>query len=84
MHTDLQDARPFSCHLCPYSCKIRGNLQKHLKGTHKVEMTTRVDLWNKMMAQGQGYQEYLQQERELKSGKSTESESSHLPFSQIH
>ena len=36
----LQDARPYACHLCEYSCKLKCNLGKHIKNVHKLDSTT--------------------------------------------
>lgn len=36
----MQDFKPYSCHLCDYRAKIRGNLTKHLANKHQYEDMT--------------------------------------------
>ena len=64
----LQEARQFKCHLCPYSCKVRGNLDKHLRGKHKLSYDTYPDLLRKVMQEGEGYKEYLERLRKVRDG----------------
>ncbi|KAI0241834.1 hypothetical protein LSAT2_017983 [Lamellibrachia satsuma] len=38
-HTHKDD-RPFTCHVCPYKSGVKGNLTKHLRSVHHIEVTT--------------------------------------------
>ena len=64
----MQGARQFKCHLCPYSCKLRGNLDKHLRGKHKLSVDTQPELMRKVMQEGKGYKEYLERLWKLRVG----------------
>ncbi|XP_033748969.1 uncharacterized protein LOC117333671 [Pecten maximus] len=57
IHQDAKHSnyKPFQCHLCDFRCKVKGNLDKHLRGRHKIEVMTLTKLWDKVMATGQGY-----------------------------
>lgn len=41
--------------MCEYRCKVKGNLDKHLRGRHKLKVMTVNKLWDKVMMTGQGY-----------------------------
>ena len=34
----LQDMKPFACHLCSHRCSVRGNLDKHLRTVHSLDI----------------------------------------------
>ena len=36
----FQDNRPWSCSICSYSTKLKGNLHKHIRNVHKCEVNT--------------------------------------------
>ena len=36
----FQDDRPFTCHLCAYKTGVKGNLTKHLRSVHHIEVMT--------------------------------------------
>lgn len=59
----LQEARPFSCHICEYSCKLKGNLNSHMKNIHKLEIISTHKLREKMIKTGKGYNEYMSARR---------------------
>ena len=59
----LQEARPYGCHLCEYRCKFKGNLNKHMKNRHKVEIVSSYKLHKKMINTGKGYDEYMNSRR---------------------
>ena len=50
----FQDDRPFSCNLCEHACKLKGNLHKHIRLVHKVEVVTRNQLHQNMLETGKG------------------------------
>ncbi|XP_041347438.1 zinc finger and BTB domain-containing protein 41-like isoform X2 [Gigantopelta aegis] len=37
MHTQ-RDMKPFACHLCSHRCSVRGNLDKHLRTVHSLNI----------------------------------------------
>ena len=43
-------------------------MDKHLRGVHKLQVTTKEDLRQKMLAEGSGYNELIQRERLLRYG----------------
>ncbi|CAC5394287.1 unnamed protein product [Mytilus coruscus] len=49
------EERPFSCHLCSYSCKIRENVHSHLKHAHKLKVVTRASMFYNMIKTGKGF-----------------------------
>ncbi|XP_060079131.1 zinc finger protein 37-like [Ylistrum balloti] len=57
IHQDAKhsDYKPFQCHICGFRCKLKGNLDKHLRNRHKMEVMTTTKLWDKVMKTGQGY-----------------------------
>lgn len=57
------EARPFSCHLCEYSCKLKGNLNSHMKNIHKLEIVSINKLHEKVVKTGKGYDEYMEARR---------------------
>ncbi|XP_063447851.1 GDNF-inducible zinc finger protein 1-like [Mytilus trossulus] len=57
------EARPFSCHICEYSCKLKGNLNSHMKNIHKLEIISTHKLREKMIKTGKGYNEYMSARR---------------------
>lgn len=54
-----QEDRPFTCNLCDYACKLRGNLHKHIRLVHKVDVVTRNQLHQNMLQTGKGYMDLL-------------------------
>ena len=58
-----QDDRPFSCNLCEYACKLKGNLHKHIRLVHKVEVVTQNQLLQNMLETGKGYTQLLNARR---------------------
>lgn len=59
----FQDNRPFSCNLCEYACKLKGNLHKHIRLVHKVEVVTQNQLHQNMLETGKGYTQLLNARR---------------------
>ena len=59
----LQEVRPYGCHLCEYRCKFKGNINKHMKNRHKVEIVSSYKLREKMIKTGKGYDEYMNSRR---------------------
>ncbi|XP_052074241.1 zinc finger protein 676-like [Mytilus californianus] len=57
------EARPFSCHICEYSCKLKGNLNSHMKNIHKLEIISTHKLREQMIKTGKGYNEYMSARR---------------------
>jgi hypothetical protein len=59
----FQDDRPFSCNLCEHACKLKGNLHKHIRLVHKVEVVTRKQLHENMLETGKGYTQLVNARR---------------------
>ncbi|KAK3085853.1 hypothetical protein FSP39_009650, partial [Pinctada imbricata] len=57
-HTNT-NLRPYKCHLCNHSCKLKGNLNKHLAGKHGLEVMTQVKQRKIALETGTGFQEIL-------------------------
>ena len=55
----LQNFKPFKCHLCDHSCKLKGNLNKHLVNKHGLEVMTEVKQRKIALETGQGYNDIL-------------------------
>ncbi|CAG2195054.1 KRAB [Mytilus edulis] len=59
------EVRPYTCHLCEYSCKLKGNLNSHLKNMHKLEIVSINKLHEKVVKTGTGFDEYMEARRKL-------------------
>ncbi|XP_062610033.1 GDNF-inducible zinc finger protein 1-like [Saccostrea cucullata] len=57
-HTNT-NFKPYKCHLCDHSCKLKGNLNKHLVNKHGLEVMTEVKQRKIALETGQGYNEIL-------------------------
>ncbi|KAK3086655.1 hypothetical protein FSP39_021453 [Pinctada imbricata] len=60
MHTN-RDYKPYKCHLCDHSCKLKGNLTKHLKKKHKVNVTNWIEKRRQALDAGKGFSDYLKE-----------------------
>lgn len=45
--------------MCEYSCKLKGNLDKHLRGKHGVEVMTIPKLRQKAIETGSGFSDIV-------------------------